>query len=132
MTYFFWAEDIGPDGKPRRSSGDMYFAEVRHFEEIFRQGEGQPIGQQPDQQGQQGGGNGQQAEELADLQKKVINATWTLIRRETGAQPTAAYAADAKAIEEAQHSAIEQADALGEKLRDPKSKEDLDPRRDFR
>ena len=42
VTYFFWAEDIGPDGQPRRTSGDMYFAEVRHFEEIFRQGEPPP------------------------------------------------------------------------------------------
>ena len=39
VTYFVWAEDIGPDGKSRRTDGDMYFAEVRHFEEIFRQGE---------------------------------------------------------------------------------------------
>jgi hypothetical protein len=42
VTYFFWAEDIGPDGQTRRSSGDMFFAEVRHFEEIFRQGEQPP------------------------------------------------------------------------------------------
>ena len=117
MTYFFWAEDIGPDGKPRRSSGDMYFAEVRHFEEIFRQGEAPPSGSS--QQQPQQGGNGQEAEKLAELQKKVINATWTLIRRETGAQPTAPFAADAKAIEEAQHSAIEQADALAQKLQRP-------------
>ena len=44
VTYFFWAEDIGPDGQPRRTSGDMFFAEVRHFEEIFRQGEQPPSG----------------------------------------------------------------------------------------
>jgi hypothetical protein len=25
VTYFFWGEDVGPDDKPRRSSGDMYF-----------------------------------------------------------------------------------------------------------
>ena len=122
VTYTFWAEDIGPDGKPRRSSSDLFFAEVRHFEEIFRQGEAPPSGssQQPQQ-----GGNGQEAEKLAELQKKVINATWTLIRREAGALPTAAYAADTKAVEEAQHSAIEQAEALAQKLREPDSKEDL-------
>src|SRR5205814_281447 len=44
VTYFFWAEDVGPDGQPRRASGDLYFAEVRHFEEIFRQGEQPPAG----------------------------------------------------------------------------------------
>ena len=97
----------------------MFFAEVRHFEEIFRQGEPPPSGssQEP--------GNGQEAEKLAELQKQVINATWTLIRREAGPTPTAPFAADARAIEEAQHSAIEQANALGTKLRDPNSKEDL-------
>ena len=35
VSYYFWAEDLGPDNQPRRTSGDMYFAEVRHFEEIF-------------------------------------------------------------------------------------------------
>ena len=44
VSYFFWAEDIGPDGQPRRASGDMFFAEVRPFEEIFRQGEQPPGG----------------------------------------------------------------------------------------
>ena len=60
VTYFFWAEDIGPDGQPRRTSGDMFFAEVRHFEEIFRQGEQPPSGsaenEQEQQQGQRPGG----------------------------------------------------------------------------
>ncbi len=49
VTYFFWAEDIGPDGQPRRASGDMYFAEVRPFDEIFRQGE-QPSGGSSEQE----------------------------------------------------------------------------------
>jgi hypothetical protein len=40
LTYAFWADDIGADGAARRTFSDMYFAEVRHFEEIFRQGEG--------------------------------------------------------------------------------------------
>src|SRR5262249_11255865 len=44
VSYFFWAEDVGPDEKPRRTAGDMYFAEVRHFEEVFRQGEQPPGG----------------------------------------------------------------------------------------
>jgi hypothetical protein len=123
VTYFIWAEDIGPDGKRRRTSGDMFFAEVRHFEEIFRQGEGDPSGQQP---GQQGGGNAREAEQLAELQKQVINATWTLIRRETGGKPAPTLADDAKAVEDAQRTAIEQAEALDEKLNDPRSREFLD------
>ncbi|MDP6448141.1 MAG: hypothetical protein QF805_30390, partial [Pirellulaceae bacterium] len=33
VTYHFWAEDHGPDGEVRRTASDMYFAEVRPFEE---------------------------------------------------------------------------------------------------
>jgi hypothetical protein len=32
LTYSFWAEDAGPDGKTRRTASDIYFAEVRSFE----------------------------------------------------------------------------------------------------
>ena len=69
--------------------GDMYFAEVRHFEEIFRQGEQPPGGsaQNEDQEG--GGDNARQSDQLAESQKQIINGTWKLVRRETGAaQPT--------------------------------------------
>ncbi|MCA9165141.1 MAG: hypothetical protein KDA62_19240, partial [Planctomycetales bacterium] len=52
LSYYLWAEDIGPDGEPRRVLSDMYFAEVRPFEEIFRQGEQPPGGQQQQQQQQ--------------------------------------------------------------------------------
>ena len=75
LIYFLWADDIGPDGKLRRTSGDMYFAEIRPFEEIFREGPSMGGGQQ--QGGQQGGG---QMQKLAQLQKQIINATWTLQR----------------------------------------------------
>jgi len=34
--------DVGPDGAVRRNSSDMYFAEVRPFEEIYRQAAEQP------------------------------------------------------------------------------------------
>ncbi len=124
VTYFFWAEDIGPDGKPRRASGDMFFAEVRHFEEIFRQGEQPPAGSaQDEQEGQQG--NAQQAEELAELQKQIINGTWKLIRRETGKTVSDAFVDDAKLLQESQGKALEQADAMAEKLTDETSKASL-------
>ena len=37
VSYFAWADDYGPDGQVRRTFSDMFFAEVRPFEEIFRQ-----------------------------------------------------------------------------------------------
>ena len=80
LSYFLWADDIGPDGKLRRTSGDMYFAEIRPFEEIFREGPSMAGGSQ--QGGQQGGG---QMQKLAQLQKQIINATWTLQRGKTPA-----------------------------------------------
>ena len=36
VSYFAWADDYGPDGQVRRTFSDMFFAEVRPFEEIFR------------------------------------------------------------------------------------------------
>lgn len=122
LSYYFWAEDHAADGSVRRTSGDMFFAEVRPFEEIYRQGE-QPTGEQMRQMQQQAGGqNAQQAEQLANLQKQIINATWKLIRRETSAVPSPKFGSDLKLVQESQTSAKEQADELGENLQDPRSR----------
>jgi hypothetical protein len=126
VTYFVWAEDFGPDGKPRRTEGDMYFAEVRHFEEIFRQGEQPSSASEENEQDEQGGGNAQQAEQLAELQKEIINGTWKVIRRETGTQPTDKLVPDTKILRESQESAVTRAEALGGRLRDAASKASLE------
>jgi hypothetical protein len=71
VAYFVWADDVGPDGKARRTFSDIFFAEVRPFEEIFR----------PDQSGSAGGESGQQGNrgtQLAQMQKEIIIATWKL------------------------------------------------------
>ena len=125
VTYFFWAEDVGPDGQPRRTSGDMFFAEVRPFDEIFRQGEQPPEGSAQDQQ-QEGQNNAGDSNQLAELQKEIINGTWKLVRRETGAKPTDKLAQDGKVLKEAQQSAIEKADQLAERLQDRASKASLE------
>jgi hypothetical protein len=118
LSYHLWVEDFGPDGQVRRTSGDMFFAEVRPFDEIFRQGQ-QPTREQQQQQQQQG--NAQEAEKLAELQKQVINATWKVIRRETAPKLTDKYVPDVKLIGESQSSAKEKAEALEEKLKDERS-----------
>ena len=120
LSYHFWAEDYGPDGETRRTFSDMYFAEVRHFEEIFRQGQQPPGGQQ---QQQQAGQNAQQAEELAELQKQIINGTWNVIRRETSADPTDQFTDDVTLLVESQATALEQVDELAERLDDALSSE---------
>lgn len=122
VSYFAWAEDVGPDGAVRRAEGDMYFAEVRHFEEIFRQGEqSSSASQEPQEQG----GQAQQAEQLAELQKQVVNGTWRVIRRETGAKPTDAFAEDVKLLRESQQTALDQAGAVSQQLQDEGSKKHL-------
>jgi hypothetical protein len=74
IGYFAWADDHGPDGKPRRTFSDIFFAEVRPFEEIFRpeqsgQGESESQGQQ---------GRESPSVKLAELQKEIVVATWKL------------------------------------------------------
>src|SRR5690606_13315343 len=130
LSYYWWAEDVDAAGQVRRTMSDMYFAEVRPFEEIFRQGEQPPGGeqqQQRQQNQQQGQGqNAQDAQELAKLQKDIINATWKLIRREIGAQVSDRFLADAEQVRLSQVAARAQAEELAERLQDEQSKEHID------
>ncbi|MBN1442262.1 MAG: hypothetical protein JXA90_06110, partial [Planctomycetes bacterium] len=149
LSYAFWAEDTGPDERPRRTFSDMFFAEVRPFEEIFRQGEQPPGGaaqQQRDrepspQEGQQGEGqNARRAEQLAELQKQIISGTWRLIRRSAGDVAASDAPADARAdapaaagiaeedlvrdaglLRDSQQSALEQAAGLADRIEDVES-----------
>jgi hypothetical protein len=121
VSYYFFADDFDSAGQPRRTMSDMFFAEVRHFEEIFREGRQPPGGQQQQQQQQQGQ-NAQQAEQLADLQKQIMNATWNIIRRETRDEVSASFTEDTGALIESQQEALKQLSELAEKVQDPVSK----------
>ncbi len=119
VSWHLWAEDAGPDGKARRTETDIYFAEVRPFEEIFRQGESE--------EGEPGkdSGKGKEAEKLADLQKQIVSATWNLKRSEdalAAAEPSAKYLKDVPVVRDSQAEALAKANALGEKTEDAKSK----------
>ena len=120
ISYFAWAEDLGPDGKARRSESDMYFAEVRPFEEIFRPGSKNQ--QQGDQQQQGGGGQQSPSEQLAELQKQIINATWKIQRTESKEKPSAKFKDDTTVVRNSQDKALSQAEALSEKVADPRLK----------
>ncbi len=120
ISWFLWAEDIGADGKPRRTTTDMYFAEVRPFEEIYRPGDSQE-GESKQQSGQ-----GNKAEKLAELQKQIISATWNLQRAEAAAQPSEKYLKDEPVVRDSQGEALEQATALAEKIENEKSKALID------
>lgn len=77
--WFLWADDIGPDGQRRRTSGDIFFGEVRSLEEIFREGESSQNSESGESQG--GSQSGNPATRLAELQKQIITATWKLQNR---------------------------------------------------
>jgi hypothetical protein len=144
VSYFLWAEDLGPDSQVRRTSGDMFFAEVRPFEEIFRQAQAE------DQNGgeQGGGGQGSETMQLAELQKQIINATWKLQRQQQqrpattpqpaetrhSPKPAAAGAAatgsqyekDSGVVRESQAQALDQAQALVERATSPRVRAQLE------
>lgn len=125
VSYYFWAEDIGPDGEIRRTASDMFFAEVRRFDEIFRQGQ-QPTASQMQQQnpGQAGEGQGaEQAAELAQLQKEIIAATWKIMRRQNGNSLSDAYTDDVQVVGESQSLAISQLDQAAQAIQDAQSQD---------
>jgi hypothetical protein len=109
ISWFAWADDIGPDGKVRRTNSDLFFAEVRPFDEIFRERQNQEGEGEGEQQGQP-------ARRLTELQKQIISATWKLQR--DGNRP--GYPADAKVVLEAQQQALAQAGEAAEEARSPR------------
>lgn len=121
LSYYLWAEDIGPDGQPRRTTSDMFFAEIRPFEEIFREGQAQDPNQRQQQQ-QQGQPGQNQAERLAELQKQIITATWNIQRRETGKTPTENFKQDTGTVKESQENALDQVRSRMEAGDDPRAK----------
>jgi hypothetical protein len=117
VSYYFFADDFGVAGEKRRTMSDMFFAEVRHFEEIFREGQPPPGGAPPAESE-----GAKKAEELGDLQKQIISATWKIIRRETRAEVSPPFADDVTLLVESQQEAINQMNELIEELEDAQSK----------
>lgn len=115
VSYYLWAEDIGPDGQPRRTSSDMFFAEIRPFEEIYRENESGGGGQQ----GQSGAGN--ESLKLAELQKQIINATWKLLRQEQDKTLSPQYKKDLPVVLQSQQKAREQAESMKMRANDPRT-----------
>ena len=114
LTYYFWADDVGPDGKKRRTSSDMYFTEVRHFEEIFRETQSSQNrqNQRGEQQQQQGG-------QLAELQKQIINATWNIKRQADPSGTLDEHKEDLDVVRQSQADVLEQAQSAQPQTREP-------------
>jgi hypothetical protein len=111
ISWYVWADDIGPDGKVRRTNGDLYFAEVRPFDEIFRESQNMESGEQ-----QGGGMQAGEAQKLTELQKQIINATWKLQRDGKNSK----YAEDIKVVQDSQQAALAQAEEAAAEARSPR------------
>ena len=75
VTWFAWADDHGPDGALRRTTGDLAFAEIRPLDEIFRESE---TGGSPAQAGE----GGDSAFDLLEVQRQISVAIWKLHSRD--------------------------------------------------
>ncbi len=119
FAYHFWAEDQTADGQTRRAVSNLYFAEVRPFDESYRQGQ-QPAGGAPDEQqsGQTPGGEGSQAQQLAEEQKNIINATWNLLRTELSETISPTFVDDVRVIRESQAALINKLQELAQQVQD--------------
>ena len=127
LTYYFWADDVGPEGTARRTSSDMYFAEVRPFEEVFR--ESQSFQDEQNQQQRdsenQGDQQGQQAEELARLQKQIISATWNIKQQADLSGSLDDRQEDLDVVRQSQADALEQAQSAATEAEDPSAAQPL-------
>ena len=111
ILWYVWGDDFGPDGQIRRTTSDLFFGEVRPFDEIFREGQSPTRGGQAQEQSGEGGEGGQSpSAQLAELQKEIVNATWNL--RRSHAAVSAEYAAAAAVVRDAQFDALDQAEAV--------------------
>jgi hypothetical protein len=124
LSYYFWAEDRDRHDQLRRVESEMFFAEVRPYEEIFRQGQ-PPSGPPSPSQSQQA----QQAEELAELQKKIIAGSWNLVRRQATDEIREKLAEDLEVLIASQAEVLEMTGPLEEKIQDQQSKQHLEAAR---
>ena len=125
LTYFFWADDLGPDGAPRRTTSDIYFAEVRPFEEIFRESQSQANEQNQNQnQGEQS--QNQRSEELVRRQKQIITATWNIKRQADLSGQMDEQKEDLDVVRQSQAEALNQARAALGEAEDTASADALD------
>lgn len=113
VTWFAWADDFGPEGKPRRTSSDLHFAEVRPLDEIFREDESGGASQNQRQ------GAGQQNLELIELQRQISIAVWKM--KQDPPLPEKRKE-DLDTLQQSQRGGREQLDRAAAELRDPRQR----------
>ena len=88
VTYYARATDVGRGKRPTLTKSDIFFLEVRPFNEEFVEAQSQAMA----------GASDPQLEGLIAAQKEIINATWNIERRSTAGRS----ADDMKAVSQAQ------------------------------
>ena len=127
LSFHFWAQDVGPDGQPRKAYSDMYFAEVRAFDEIYRSAPSPPGGesQQQQQQGEQPP-QSEASQQLEELQKQILTGTWKLLRRVGIRSKADSWASDATVLRDSQQTALEQLGAVASEAQDADAVADIE------
>ncbi len=90
ITYYARARDVGRGKRSTETRSDLFFLEVRPFNEEFVAAQSQANAR--------GGAGDEQLDSLIEAQKEIISATWNIERRSGGGRS----AADIKAIAQAQ------------------------------
>jgi hypothetical protein len=116
VSYYVWAEDTGPKGEVRRNMSEMFFADVRHFEDIFREMEAPPS---------EPGQPKAQSDELVDLVKQLVNATWKIIRDTNAGRVIEAATPDIDVVHQSTGIAMEKVKEGMEKTEDAEVKQSL-------
>jgi hypothetical protein len=116
VSYYLWAEDTGPKGEVRRNMSDMFFADVRHFEDIFREAEAPPS---------EPGQPKAQSDKLVELVKQIVNATWKIIRDTNAGRVIEAATPDIDVVHQSVGIALEQVKEGMEKAEDTEVKQAL-------
>ncbi|MCX6849418.1 MAG: hypothetical protein NTY98_10895 [Verrucomicrobia bacterium] len=114
VSYYLWAEDTGPKGEVRRSMSEMFFADVRHYEDIFREMEAPP-----------GPPGKAQSDKLVDLVKQIVNATWKIIRDTNAGRVIEAATPDIDVVDQSVGIAMEKVKEAMEEVEDAEVKQSL-------
>ena len=91
VSYYVRARDIVRGSRSSETKSDIYFLEVKPFEQDFRLAQSQA----------QSGGGGSSVDELVNAQKEIVVATWKLDRRAQAAK-AAQSAEDIRAVSRAE------------------------------
>ncbi len=114
VTYYARARDVNRGRRSTEARSDIFFLEVKPFEEEFVAAQSQ--------QGQGAGMPGGALEDLAEAQKQIIVATWNLDARGRRARGASSQQ-DIKAVSKTQaelRNRAEQASAQAQRLSDPR------------